>query len=80
MSSSETQSIDMHTTSRSSSVVPWWTVLTAVGLTAAAVILVRRMTAATEPASLEDAVDQCDRAASMLEDRLGTNGSVLLAG
>jgi hypothetical protein len=77
MSASETQSIDMHSANRPKSGVPWWTLITAVGLAAAAVILVRRLAAETEVVNLDEAFEQCDRAATTLEERIAGNGVAL---
>lgn len=77
MSASETQRIDMHTANRSKSAVPWWTLITAVGLAAAAVLIVRRLATESESVNLDEAFEQCDRAASTLEERIAANGVAL---
>ncbi len=77
MSASETQSIEMHSSNRSKSAMPWWTFITAVGLAAAAVLIVRRLAAEHNALNLDEAFEQCDRAASALEERITGNGVAL---
>jgi hypothetical protein len=55
---------------------PWLPVLAAVAFTATAFMLVRKFQSTGEVVSLQDTMDQCDRAAALLEQRMSSNGGV----
>lgn len=60
--------------------VPWLPVLTALGLTAAAVVVTRRMMQ-PKPAhreTLDDLLAYCDGAASVLDQRISVNGALTI--
>lgn len=56
---------------------PWIPVLTTVGIAAAALFLLRRLTTREDAPTLEAALDQCDRAASALDERIHSANGVL---
>ena len=55
---------------------PWLTFLAAFALTATAFVLVRKIQSAADAATVEDAMEQCDKAAAQLEQRVLSNGGI----
>ena len=64
--------------SKTSGAATFWTLCTAVGITAAAVVVMNRIRNAATTAGVDDILRMCDEAASKLDERLG-NGDIALA-
>jgi hypothetical protein len=65
---SESREIEIR--SKSSSVA-WITVLTALGVTATAFVIAKKVRAGSLHGRIDDVFGRCDRAAQALDDRLG---------
>ncbi len=50
----------------------WLTVVTAIGLTATAMFVAKKVKVAAHSAMIDDLVGVCDRAAKALDDRIGS--------
>jgi hypothetical protein len=59
-----------------SSNAAWITLLTAVGVTATAFVIAKKLRAGTLQGRMDDVFDRCDRAAKALDERLGRDLSV----
>jgi hypothetical protein len=58
--------------------IPWIPVVAALGIAAFAWLLVRKIQSSDEGLTLESALDQCDRAAGMLDQRVRTTNGALV--